>query len=363
MSYNGHVEGSSLPYQFRIPDATPTTAGVMSAADKAKLDSLTPGGISSLTVDAPLADSGTAQNPHLYIPNGAIGNVYLTNSSFTLTAGAGLTGGGAVSLGGAGSLALPTIGSAGAVAYPTSITLDAYGRVTAAAAGSAPVSSLTVDAPLADSGTAQNPHLYIPNGAIGNVYLTNSSFTLTAGAGLTGGGAVSLGGSGSLALPTIGSAGAVAYPTSITLDAYGRVTAAAAGIAPASYSATMSTSSVNITGTYANIGLTLTDLPAGTYQIEADVRTQGESSSGNSNAVLRLYNTTSGSAIANSERLTWISRPGNTAGGTTHITEEVFLGATSTIDVQAVAEGLLSFCTANSDSSGYSRIFATLKPV
>lgn len=37
MPYNGHVLGDSLPYQFRIPDATTSHSGVMSAADKAKL--------------------------------------------------------------------------------------------------------------------------------------------------------------------------------------------------------------------------------------------------------------------------------------------------------------------------------------
>ncbi len=40
MPYNGHVKLSSLPWQFRIPDATQSSAGVMSASDKAKLDSL-----------------------------------------------------------------------------------------------------------------------------------------------------------------------------------------------------------------------------------------------------------------------------------------------------------------------------------
>lgn len=40
MPYNGHVLSDSLPYQFRIPDATKTQAGVMSPADKAKLASV-----------------------------------------------------------------------------------------------------------------------------------------------------------------------------------------------------------------------------------------------------------------------------------------------------------------------------------
>ena len=44
MPYNGHVKKDSLPWQFRIPDATESSAGVMSAADKTKLDNLPAGG-------------------------------------------------------------------------------------------------------------------------------------------------------------------------------------------------------------------------------------------------------------------------------------------------------------------------------
>ena len=68
-----------------------------------------------------------------------IANAALVNSSLTVTAGTGLSGGGAVSLGGSVSLSLPNVGpGAGAIAYPVSVTLDAQGRVTAATAGSAP---------------------------------------------------------------------------------------------------------------------------------------------------------------------------------------------------------------------------------
>lgn len=43
MSYSGHIEGSSLPYQFKIPDATENQDGVMTKGQVAKLDAL-PGG-------------------------------------------------------------------------------------------------------------------------------------------------------------------------------------------------------------------------------------------------------------------------------------------------------------------------------
>jgi len=100
--------------------------------------------------------------------------------------------------GGAGglySLDLALAGTAGTYAYPSSVTTDAYGRVTAVTAGSAPVAStVTVDAgELTNTGTA------------------------TAAV---------------LGLAAAGTAGTYAYPASVTTDAFGRVTAATAGSAP-----------------------------------------------------------------------------------------------------------------------------------
>lgn len=64
MPYSSRTKGTSLPYDFKIPDATEHSAGVMSAADKIKLDSLpSGGGIVSLTVLPPLLNIGTATNP------------------------------------------------------------------------------------------------------------------------------------------------------------------------------------------------------------------------------------------------------------------------------------------------------------
>lgn len=69
---------------------------------------------------------------------------------------------------------------------------------------------------------------------IANGSLTNSSLTVTAGTGLAGGGAVALGASVTLSLPSVGpGAGSIgggsSVITSVTLDAQGRVTAATSG--------------------------------------------------------------------------------------------------------------------------------------
>lgn len=83
---------------------------------------------------------------------------------------------------------------------------------------------------------------------IANAALVNNSITVTAGTGLSGGGVVSLGGTVSLTLPSVGpGAGAIAYPASITLDAQGRVSAASAGSAPAPATRTI-TAGTGLTG-------------------------------------------------------------------------------------------------------------------
>jgi hypothetical protein len=81
----------------------------------------------------------------------------------------------------------------------------------------------------------------LPSASIANSALQGSgALTVTAGAGLSGGGAVALGSSTALSLPTVGAAGVYGSNTevpTITIDAYGRVTAAAntliSGLSPA----------------------------------------------------------------------------------------------------------------------------------
>ncbi|HNN92152.1 MAG TPA: hypothetical protein PKI03_07790 [Pseudomonadota bacterium] len=218
-----------------IPYPSSITFDAQGRATAATAGSAPPASVLSVTVQPPLSDVGTPQNPNLTLPNGSIGNTKLANSSLTVTAGAGLSGGGAVALGGSVAVAMPNVGPNATIPYPASITFDAQGRATAATAGSAPpaaVLSVMVQPPLSDVGTAQNPNLTLPNGSIGNAKLANSSLTVTAGAGLSGGGAVALGGSVAVAMPNVGPNATIAYPASITLDAQGRVSSAIAGSAP-----------------------------------------------------------------------------------------------------------------------------------
>jgi trimeric autotransporter adhesin len=158
----------------------------------------------------------------LSIPAGGVTNSMLTNSSLTVTAGGGLTGGGLVSLGGSTTLSIPAGGVTNSMLTNSSVTITAgtglSGGGVVALGGSVTldntgVTNITTGAgltggPITTTGTISIATGGVTNamlaGSISNSNLLNPSVTVTAGAGLTGGGLVSLGGSTTLSIPASG---------------------------------------------------------------------------------------------------------------------------------------------------------------
>jgi fibronectin-binding autotransporter adhesin len=110
----------------------------------------------------PITSSGT-----ISIPSAGVTNAMLANNSVTVTAGTGLSGGGTVALGGT-----------------VTLTNTVGGTVTNVATGA----GLT-GGPITNTGT-----ISIPSAGVTNAMLANSSVTVKAGTGLSGGGTVALGG-------------------------------------------------------------------------------------------------------------------------------------------------------------------------
>lgn len=160
-----------------------------------------------------------------------------------VTAGQGLSGGGALSAD--VTLSIPTQGSITPGTYNSAnVTVNAWGIVTAIGQGGAAAFyqamrdhngvnlfqrntlAWTAAFNIADDNTDGYTKVDIANAGITNAMLVNSSLTVTAGTGLSGGGSVSLGGSVTLSLPNTGTSGTINIGNgSITFDAQGRETA------------------------------------------------------------------------------------------------------------------------------------------
>jgi hypothetical protein len=157
-----------------------------------------------------------------------------SNSGGTVTSvgtGTGLTGG---PITGSGTIALAdTAVSPGTYSHPT-ISIDAQGRIVAAASNSA-VSSVSAGTGISITGTSSAPIVNIADGGVGTTQLAASSVTV-AKISTTSGTADSttfLRGDGTwnaptASLPNTGTAGTYANVRSITTDAQGRVTSATA---------------------------------------------------------------------------------------------------------------------------------------
>ncbi len=171
----------------------------------------------------PITNTGT-----ISIANAGVTNTKLQNSSLTVTAGTGLSGGGLVALG--GSIVLNNDGVTSALAGAGINVSAATGPVTfsipnnAITNGMLQNSSLTVTAGSGLSGggliaLGGSTMISIPNSGVTNAMLQNSSLTMTAGAGLSGGGLVSLGGVTMLSIPNAGVTNAMLVNNSITINA------------------------------------------------------------------------------------------------------------------------------------------------
>ena len=155
---------------------------------------------------------------------GSIPNSSLANSSVTYTAGAGLTGGGTVALGGSATL---TVGAGvGIQVNADDVQLKHLGLEDLTdpnadriffwddSVGSSQWLEVSTASGINISGTT------LQLGSIPNSSLTNSSITVTAGNGLTGGGTVALGGTVTLDVATVIGSGITVSANSIALSNY-----------------------------------------------------------------------------------------------------------------------------------------------
>jgi hypothetical protein len=140
------------------------------------------------------------------------------------------------------TVGLPNVGTAATTAYPASITTDAQGRITAATAGTAPITSLVAGTGIKVSGNqitndgvisvTAGTGMSLTGSAQGPIVNNDGVLALTQGTGMlvTGTNA-----NKTIALPSVGTAGTYTYPTTLTTDAQGRISAITAGSAPTVY--------------------------------------------------------------------------------------------------------------------------------
>ncbi len=235
---NNATVGGTLGVTGNTSLSTVSTSGAATLDSVGVTNNATVGGTLGVTSLLTASNGLTVSSGTVSLPAGEIGNAELANSSLTVTAGTGLTGGGVVSLGGSitidstGTLSVtgtanqidvtagqnPTISISTTYVGQTSITT--LGTITTGVWNGTSITDANVDNNLTiNGGTVDNTiiggttaaaatvtdltatgTISLPAGSISNTMLANSSLTVSAGTNLTGGGAVSLGGTVTLNL-------------------------------------------------------------------------------------------------------------------------------------------------------------------
>jgi hypothetical protein len=224
------------------------------------------GSVSLVNTGAGLTGGPISSTGTISIATGGVTNAMLVNPDLTVTAGAGLTGGGLVSLGGSTSISIDTAGVINAMLANDSVTVTAgtglSGGGTVALGGSITLNNTGVTNVATGAGLTGGPitttgTIAIATSGVTNAMLVNPSLTVTAGSGLTGGGTVSLGSTATLSIPSAGVTNTMLLNPSLTVTAGSGLTGG--GSVALGGSTTVSIPSAGVTNTMlANPSLTVT---------------------------------------------------------------------------------------------------------
>jgi fibronectin-binding autotransporter adhesin len=286
------------------------------------------GTVTSVATGAGLTGGPITKTGTIGIATGGVTNAMLATPSITVTAGSGLTGGGAVALGGTITL--------------TNSAPSSGGTVTSVATG----------AGLTGGTITKTGTIGIANAGITNAMLATPSITVNAGTGLSGGGAVALGGTITL--------------TNTAPSSGGTVTSVASGTGltggPITGSGTLSLNTTYTNGLYLQLGGgTLTGALAGTSAnfsgalvaaggTMPNLGTASATQGFNSNPfdfVTSSYSSTTAAAVP--QRFRWQAEPtGNdttTPSGTLHLLFGSNGATPAETGLSVASNGVITFAT------------------